>query len=81
MQTIDSNDDADGNEQTDARLIPARSVRSPGGLHLRRRQHLPPFGISAGAEISGQKLANDLRFVFKSSPAETVVSFATVNGG
>jgi len=43
---------------------------------------LPPFGISAGAEISGQKLANDLRFVFKSSPAETVVSLAaTVNGG
>jgi hypothetical protein len=39
----DNDDDANGNKQTDARLVPPRLVRFPGGLYLRRRQHIATF--------------------------------------
>ena len=35
----DTDDDADRDEQTDARMVPTRPVCFPGGLYLRRRQH------------------------------------------
>src|SRR5262249_23979855 len=42
--------DTDRDEQTGARFIPARWVRLPGGLHVRRRQHILPWGRSGWSE-------------------------------
>ena len=45
----DNDDDADRDEQTDARMVPARPVCFPGGLYLRRRQHPYHLWISRPA--------------------------------
>src|SRR5689334_7164456 len=47
--------DADRDEQTDTRVVPARAVRFPGGLYLRRRQHAATFGYFGPAQDSEQK--------------------------
>src|SRR4029077_7501049 len=67
----DNDHDADRDEQTDARVIPARAVRFPGGLYLRRRQHAATFGYLGPGQDSEQKLANDLQFAWKSRPPGT----------
>jgi hypothetical protein len=67
----DDDHDADRDEQTDARVVPARPVRFPGGPYLRRRQHLATFGYLGPRQDSEQKLANDLQFAWISRPPRT----------
>jgi hypothetical protein len=74
----DNDHDADRDEQTDTRVVPARAVRFPGGLYLRRRQHAATFGYFGPAQDSEQKLANDLRFAWKSGPPGTAPLSAAI---
>ena len=74
----DNDHDADRDKQADARVVPARAVRFPGGLHLRRRQHIATFGYLGPGQDSEQKLANDLQFAWKSPPLGTAVLSAAI---
>ena len=64
VQDRDYDDNAD-RQRTNARLVPARPVRFPSGLYLRRRQHFATFAYLGRRQDSEQKLANDTQFAAK----------------